>query len=665
MCQATQTTIIAPNPMLQGAILMQQMQGNMRSFGMGGQQFRQFFAGTRSSILGPVPMGMAMKSHMMGFPAARPYHQHHRQYYNNNNSSGPPTTSSSSSSAAYPPSASSSSANDAAARQPERKRDSDQIASGSSGDQPAAGSSTTDTSDKTPTADGAVGGEDGNVETSKEQPDEPVVKKQKTEEAKNSKEPSATETITIPDTDEAALTSEDVQSDDLLLADDGFPGISDDVETTDEKKNEVCSLSDLSASDRLLEDDPPEDSLLDKDAPPGSAENQEEEEDGGGDDSGSDKFYCYLCSITCQNQHNFRSHMNSIAHQQRMMEIQHMSNACLVTLLPRVQESLQGANKDGEKKSDSKRLCSTCHSHFTGSVAVHRRSLEHKLASRTDISSCAVCKVHFKTSQSFLEHLQSAEHKLKLQEKGCEALSKLAALDTQGFSLEDVEGSDEEEEGPSNEGVQGDGQDGWSSLKEVTLNDMTSDEEYRPDTNYGSSFLVPVAGFICSLCNKFYHFDSSALHSHCRSLRHFNNLKKYSALEKQKQGTTEPSNESLEASGSLRPATETSGDCPEGKTKPAQPVTALTRKRNQEEKKTESTSQESASSNTEQDLPQAEEEEESAAQECPAEESTDLSLEEDPAAQEGEKEAPAAKRNGAGRGKSTGKRRSGRSAKGR
>jgi len=44
---------------------------------------------------------------------------------------------------------------------------------------------------------------------------------------------------------------------------------------------------------------------------------------------------------------NFRSHMSSVSHQQRMMEIQHMSNACLVTLLPRAQESLQEANKDG------------------------------------------------------------------------------------------------------------------------------------------------------------------------------------------------------------------------------------------------------------------------------------------------------------------------------
>lgn len=68
-------------------------------------------------------------------------------------------------------------------------------------------------------------------------------------------------------------------------------------------------------------------------------------------------------------------------------------------------------------------------------------------------------------------------------------------------------------------------QDGWPSAKEVTLNDMTSDEQYDPDTIYGSSFLDPVAGFLCRLCNKFYLFESSALHSHCKSLQHFENLK--------------------------------------------------------------------------------------------------------------------------------------------
>lgn len=108
--------------------------------------------------------------------------------------------------------------------------------------------------------------------------------------------------------------------------------------------------------------------------------------------------------------------MNSISHQQRMMEIQHMSNACLVTLLPRVQESLQGTNKEGcvhiislfklkpdliffstlgfkvlvhicpflsrEKKDDMKHWCSTCHTHFTSSLPEHRRTEEHKVISR-------------------------------------------------------------------------------------------------------------------------------------------------------------------------------------------------------------------------------------------------------------------------------------------
>lgn len=32
LCQATQTTIIAPNPMLQGALLMQQMQGTVMDY---------------------------------------------------------------------------------------------------------------------------------------------------------------------------------------------------------------------------------------------------------------------------------------------------------------------------------------------------------------------------------------------------------------------------------------------------------------------------------------------------------------------------------------------------------------------------------------------------------------------------------------------------------
>ncbi|MEQ2201162.1 hypothetical protein XENOCAPTIV_008494 [Xenoophorus captivus] len=89
---------------------------------------------------------------------------------------------------------------------------------------------------------------------------------------------------------------------------------------------------------------------------------------------------------------------------------------------------------------------------------------------------------------------------------------------------------------------------------------MTSDKQYDPDTVYGSSFLDPVAGFICRLCNKFYLFETSALHSHCKSLQHFENLKSYKAMIGEKGEEPQPSTKSIPAADSLRPVTETS-DC--------------------------------------------------------------------------------------------------------
>lgn len=534
MCQMTQTTVIAPNPMLQSAMLMQQMQGNMRSFGMGGQQFRQFFtAGARSSLLGPVPMGMAIKSPIMGFPAARPFHPHSR-FFN-----------------ASPSSSSSSSTTDA--RQTDRKRDSEQMAAGSADNQPAAANSADEATDETPT-DGAVEGE--NSQISEEQLEEPVTKRQKTEGSEQPKEQHADETVTTAQSESNSNTSSTRSEGCISQEDGGFRTVPDVVMEDIKANNADGGLSAQSPLGGQSEDNdqvnlPAEEAAAqDKDAAIVFPESQDEDEAS----EGSNKFYCYLCSITCHNQQNFRSHMNSISHQQRMMEIQHMSNACLVTLLPRVQESLQSVSKDGERKADSKQWCDTCHIHFTCSVVDHQRSEEHKLACKTDLTFCAVCQKRFKTSQNFLEHMHSQEHKQKIQEKGCETLAKLNTLGTDGFSFEV-----EAQELQKNEGDQRRTQDGWSSDKEVTLDDMTSDKQYDPDVVYGTSFLDPVAGFICRLCKRFYLFESSAVHGHCKSLQHFENLKSYKAMVDEKAEDARPSPESIPADD-LRPVTETS-DC--------------------------------------------------------------------------------------------------------
>ncbi|XP_037121861.1 cdkn1a interacting zinc finger protein 1a isoform X1 [Syngnathus acus] len=500
LCQASQTTIISPNPMLQGALMMQQMQGNMRGFGMAGQQFRQFFTAANRSLLGPVPIGMAMKSPVMGFPApAWSYHPHPR-YYNN----AIHATNAAVASAATTTSAATASL--VTTTSTDKKSDSEQMA-----DENTAEIAGVSKAGETETDDVAEWAE-GTEQSFEEHLEEPTSKRQRMEEG--SEEPQEDAVLTTADSDGNILSIEcntqGSQLDDCLL-----PTLGSEMEDS-----HATEMADGEPSDK-----------------------QEAE---GNAAEGANKFYCYLCTVTCHSQENFRSHMNSVSHQQRMMEIQHMSNACLVTLLPRLHETLQGTSKDGDKKVDRQRWCGTCCAHYSTSISDHRRTAEHKVASRAVVSSCSLCKKHFRSSKIFVAHLQSQEHRQrleKLQENESSGTSS-KLLDIDGFEMEeekdvvDDRPDSDEEDSPET-------QDGSSSCREVTLQDMTSDEQYEADTVYGSSFFVPVAGFICRLCNKFYHFDSSALHTHCKSLKHFENLKRHKESLAEKCDNTENSNHGI------------------------------------------------------------------------------------------------------------------------
>ncbi|XP_071008866.1 zinc finger protein on ecdysone puffs-like isoform X1 [Oncorhynchus clarkii lewisi] len=537
---ATRASIMAPNPMLQGAIMMQQMQGSMQGFAaVSGQQFTQFFAaGARSSLMGPVPMGMSIKTPHMGFPA-RHYHPHSRYYNNNNNN------------------------NDYGSRQPDRKRENEQRALGSTFSRPAASRTSGETNDKA-LKDGGVGGPDGQAQPSVQpEPEEPALKKQRTEVLEETVE-QPPETGGVLSAAECQSPPVDCQPGDCVILEEGG-SIAEPVtaEAMEESRAaEVQSgVSAMPASEQLSGESqaftPGLEDMAEGKAAPGALERGQEEGKEGGD--AANKFYCYICTLACHNQQDFQSHMNGLVHQQRMMEIQHMSSACLVTLMPRVQDSLQGgcgdssSFKDGEKKPGPQLWCATCKIHYTSTVLVHRRTREHKLASRTSNPSCTVCKRHFRSSLLFLEHMQSQGHKQRVdelrEEGGPKALAELVAMDAQGCFVDDGDEEEEaceEEEGDEEEMEDGDegsshGKDVWPTQMEVALlEDVDEEEEFDPDTVYGSSFVVPVAGFLCRLCQQFYHFESSARHLHCKSLKHFENLKKYRALRSQKDGTVEP-----------------------------------------------------------------------------------------------------------------------------
>ncbi|TRY57180.1 hypothetical protein DNTS_003267 [Danionella cerebrum] len=523
LCSATQA-IIAPNPMLQGALLMQQMQGSMRGFPMGAQQFPQFFAaGSRASLLGPVPVGVTIKSPHVGF--ARHFPPHPRYFSSAQEFQTHPSD---------------------RKRENEQKTSSQSEASSSQSEQSRSNSKTEPSTSSSISSQSVTSSRGGNVDPGS-QSDEPAAKKhrtqtsEETESGANAEEKSSgleCEGLAAeePEDTEAEINSQLDQ--DSAEAPEGGLGLEKSVTEED------CSDSLKQIMERAAE-------------PSGS-------------------FVCYICNITSHNQQvpriscptrssggsvslrvfvqSFQSHMNSLSHQQKMMEIQHMSSACLVTLLPRVQQSLQGSGAEEllglcsreaagapevvPELPNTLQLQPSGTSQNTPAQGWSSSLSDRKRCSRSSSTSCTVCKLNFQSSGEFVEHMQSSEHKQHVQqlwkESGSNVVEDLNRAMLLGEEEEDADDCSEDE-GLEDEN----GKEGLSAQMEVTLEDLSEDEEFDADTVYGSSFLVPAAGFLCRLCDQFYHFESSARDAHCKSLTHFQNLKRYKALKK------------LQASGSV------------------------------------------------------------------------------------------------------------------
>ncbi|XP_057217381.1 cdkn1a interacting zinc finger protein 1b isoform X2 [Triplophysa rosa] len=241
------------------------------------------------------------------------------------------------------------------------------------------------------------------------------------------------------------------------------------------------------------------------------------------------KFTCYVCNVACADQKAFQTHMVSLDHQQRMMEVQRASNTCLASLVPQSRESLLGT--DRERKMGRQRWCPTCQCHFCGDLIEHRRTTKHKLAKISSRPFCTVCERHFRTPRKFVEHMKSPDHKQRVEELrddgGPEVMEELITVDAVGC----FEGEDDYEEDRTEEEIPVLEKD--AVHKEISPEEATGCEVYDPDIQCGTSFVVPVAGFLCKLCHKFYHFESSAHETHCRSFMHFQNLQ-YNALKMQK-----------------------------------------------------------------------------------------------------------------------------------
>ncbi|XP_052038138.1 cip1-interacting zinc finger protein isoform X2 [Apodemus sylvaticus] len=245
------------------------------------------------------------------------------------------------------------------------------------------------------------------------------------------------------------------------------------------------------------------------------------------------QFFCYICKASCCSQQEFQDHMLEAQHQERLGEMQHSNQTCLLSLLPMPRDIVEREVEDPPPK----RWCHTCQVYYIGDLIQHRRTQEHKVAKQSLRPFCTICNRYFKTPRKFVEHVKSQGHKdkaleLKTLEKdtGSPDEDHFITVDAVGCfesGQEEEEDDDEEEEEEEIEAEE-------EFCKQVKSKETSSEqwkgpETYSPDIAYGVDFLVPVTGYVCRICHKFYDSNSESRHSHCKSLTHFENLQKYKA----------------------------------------------------------------------------------------------------------------------------------------
>ncbi|XP_018417320.1 PREDICTED: cip1-interacting zinc finger protein [Nanorana parkeri] len=468
--QGSPARLLNTHPMIQRALLMQQMQGNLRGLSMVAPPMPPFFpTAARHSILGIPPMGVTVKGPSMTFPPlpfTQPRHYHKDHY------KGPDTKRD------YEPRSSLPDTN--------LKKMNAELAP------------TASEADENITSEDA----ENRTECSITDPLEPSAKRARRSES---------------GTDEASFTVEGTSEKGTIAEERSVESQSPEGVSGGRALKVTIQLRSESRTTAL------QPTCHEKNSTAGSSvQNQS-------------RFCCCVCKTSYHSLQNFQSHLATVPHQHKLQEIEHMSNACLVTLLPTAREN-QGSidGRDGRKKQP--RWCNVCQVHFSCDLIKHRRTQEHKMAKRSLRPFCTVCSRHFKTPRKFVEHVKSPEHKqksqeVKLREKepwNMEESEDLITVDAVGC-FEEEDDDNEEEEGISADETAED-------IECLTVQgaDRSADheeaEEYNPDTAYGLDYMVPVEGYLCRLCHKFYPSDSAARLTHCKSLVHFQNIQRYKAL---------------------------------------------------------------------------------------------------------------------------------------
>ncbi|KAK2838180.1 hypothetical protein Q5P01_015392 [Channa striata] len=236
----------------------------------------------------------------------------------------------------------------------------------------------------------------------------------------------------------------------------------------------------------------------------------------GATDRATGGLHCHVCNLTCRTLQVFQEHMSGAEHVRKLQEI--TDSICINA------HALQGRGC----RADSRRWCDTCQTQFSGDVVAHRRTKPHKMCKQLCRPFCPVCKRHFRTPRKFVEHMKSPEHKQQVQLEEAQD-EELITVDAIGCFEEEEEEEEEEVDVADEEDEDVGTEEAEAKQVETENPEEASGEECDEHATYGSSFVVPVSGFLCQLCNKFFYKETTARHTHCRTQTHYRNLQQHRA----------------------------------------------------------------------------------------------------------------------------------------
>ncbi|KAJ8299983.1 hypothetical protein KUTeg_021502 [Tegillarca granosa] len=237
-------------------------------------------------------------------------------------------------------------------------------------------------------------------------------------------------------------------------------------------------------------------------------------------------FYCHACAVDCRNETSFTNHMKGNRHRDRMNMLLNLHQKKSYELADRMKAEEHLRKIEGKPRPD---YCRTCDIKFDGTFQQHRQTREHKK------------KVE-------KEKLHGKEHS---DEEDEEFPDNFVTVDTIGYDDDDVNMD----------------ADGGKKLGKFKVDIDFVIPDYDPQKPLGQNFIVPVTGYFCKLCHKFYNNEQAAKVTHCQSEPHYDKFQKMmlakklsQKMEKEKQSADIKEEQKVDIQEEQKDSTETANE---------------------------------------------------------------------------------------------------------